>query len=173
MGNGPGLGYLCARVQDLERECLPILVHVGGVVHLEEARHVPHTSDLVSRWYVASISRCNCESGSSSSSSSSSSSTTTTTTTTVGREIEIERVVDLRVKRQDRSTLSMSRVRVGVRLLPSFKCIHVENRNIHGSPCSQLLVAQSDTTQVPAQLILSALLVAIGFEIVRTTSLHR
>lgn len=163
MGNGPGLGYLCARVQDLERECLPILVHVGGVVHLEEARHVPHTSDLVSRWYVASISRCNCESGSSSSSSS----------TTVGREIEIERVVDLRVKRQDRSTLSMSRVRVGVRLLPSFKCIHVENRNIHGSPCSQLLVAQSDTTQVPAQLILSALLVAIGFEIVRTTSLHR
>jgi hypothetical protein len=162
MGNGPGLGYLCARVQDLERECLPILVHVGGVVHLEEARHVPHTSDLVSRWYVASISRCNCESGSSSSSSS----------TTVGREIEIERVVDLRVKRQDRSTLSMSRVRVGVRLLPSFKCIHVENRNIRGFPCSQSLVAQSDSTQVPAQLILSALLVAIGFENVRTTSLH-
>jgi hypothetical protein len=43
-----------------EVECLPIPVHVGGVVNLEEARHVPHTSDLVSRRHVASISRCNC-----------------------------------------------------------------------------------------------------------------
>jgi hypothetical protein len=80
-----------------ERECLPIPVHVGSVVNLEEAQHVPHTSDLVSRRHVASFSRCKCENGS-----------------TVGREIEIERVVQpSRQMPRPINTLFMSRVRVG------------------------------------------------------------